>query len=217
MEILTKLRINEIFYSIQGESTFAGEPCVFIRLAGCNLRCDWCDTEYAFSEGREMSFMEILDEVDKYNCRLIEVTGGEPLLQEGVLSLLKLLEDEGRIILLETGGHMDISNVDARVTCIMDIKCPSSGESEKMRWKNIDLLKPLDEVKFVIADRKDYNWAKKIIKKYSLAKRCTMLMSPVFGRISNQELAEWILDDRLNIRLQLQIHKYIWDPQKRGV
>ena len=217
MEISTKLRINEIFYSIQGESTFAGEPCVFIRLAGCNLRCDWCDTEYAFSEGREMSFMEILDEVDKYNCRLIEVTGGEPLFQEGVLSLLKLLAEDGRIILLETGGHMDISNVDARVTCIMDIKCPSSGESEKMRWKNIDLLKPLDEVKFVIADRKDYNWAKKIIKKYSITKRCTVLMSPVFSRLSNQELAEWILDDRLNIRLQLQIHKYIWDPQKHGV
>lgn len=211
------LKINEIFYSIQGESTFSGLPCVFVRLTYCNLRCSYCDTEYAFYEGSNYTFPEILNEIRKFDCNLVEITGGEPLIQENVLPLMKMLCDDGFEVLIETAGHLDISPIDSRVKRIMDIKCPSSGESEKNRWENISSLTINDQVKFVIGDRNDYDWAKEIISKFELSDKCTVLMSPVFGEISLNEMAEWILADRLDIRFQLQIHKYIWSPDKRGV
>jgi len=211
------LVINEIFYSIQGESTAAGKPCVFIRLTYCNLRCTYCDTAYAFSEGREMTLEEIMQQVRSFNCDLVEVTGGEPLLQKNVHSLLTMLCDAGYEVLLETGGQMDIQPVDDRVTRIMDIKCPSSGESDKNRWQNISLLRPQDEVKFVVGDRADYEWAANLISEYGLNEKCTVLISPVFAKINYEELARWILHDHLPVRMQLQMHKYIWPPDKRGV
>ncbi|MBN2425343.1 MAG: radical SAM protein [Calditrichaceae bacterium] len=211
------LKINEIFFSIQGESTFAGLPCIFIRLAHCNLRCNYCDTEYAFYQGTEMTFAEILDKINQYSCNLVEVTGGEPLLQKNVLPFIRLLLDKGRRVLVETGGHMDISGIDERAVIIMDIKCPGSGESDKNLWDNIGYLKKTDQVKFVISHRQDYLWTKDIINKYQLTDNHEVLLSPVFGRIDNQELAEWIIKDQLPVRLQLQIHKYIWAPDRRGV
>ena len=211
------LKINEVFFSIQGESTHAGRPCVFVRLSGCNLRCSWCDTEYAFSEGTTREFKSLLKEIRSYECRLVEITGGEPLLQKEVLPFMNLLADEGFEVLLETGGHMNISQVDSRVQRIMDIKCPSSNESKNNSWSNIDLLNKNDQIKFVIADRKDYNWAKNVLGQYNFSNICAVLFSPVFGRIDNQQLAEWILADRLDVRYQLQIHKYIWTPETKGV
>jgi 7-carboxy-7-deazaguanine synthase len=211
------LIINEIFYSIQGESTYAGRLCVFVRLTYCNLRCTYCDTAYAFTEGREMTLEEIMRRVGSFKCGLVEVTGGEPLLQKNVHTLLTMLGDAGYEVLLETGGHMDIRPVDKRVKRIMDIKCPSSGESEKNRWQNITDLRPQDEVKFVVGDRRDYEWAAKKIAEYQLNEKCSVLISPVFGKINYEELAGWILGDRLPVRMQLQMHKYIWPPDKRGV
>ena len=211
------LRINEIFYSIQGESTYAGLPCIFIRLTYCNLRCTYCDTEYSFFEGDFKSYDQIFDEIKNYNCKLVEITGGEPLVQKNVLTLMHMLCDSSYEVLIETGGHMDISVIDPRVRRIMDIKCPGSGESEKVLWENIGHLKATDQVKFVISDRKDYEWALEVIKKNDLSSRCTVLMSPVFGKIENIQLSEWILADHLDVRFQLQMHKYIWDPAKRGV
>lgn len=211
------LRINEIFHSIQGESTFAGRPCVFVRLTYCNLRCTFCDTEYAFFEGTEMPVAHILEKVKQYNCDLVEITGGEPLIQKNVHVLMSELSDQGYEVLLETAGHMDISLVDGRVRCIMDIKCPSSGESGKVLWKNLDHITDRDEVKFVIGDRDDFEWSVNVIKKHNLEHRCTILISPVFGKLENEELARWVLDSGLNIRMQLQMHKYIWDPARKGV
>ena len=211
------LRINEIFYSIQGESTYAGMPCVFVRLTYCNLRCSYCDTEYAFFEGEYKSFEEILSEIKKHNCSLVEITGGEPLVQKYVLPFMILLCDSGYEVLIETGGHIDISGIDHRVIRIMDIKCPGSGESEKNYWQNLDCLKESDQVKFVISDRADYDWAKGIIEKYELNKKCSVLMSPNFKQMNNKTLAEWILADRLDVRFQLKMHKYIWPPDQRGV
>ena len=217
VEKAESLRINEIFFSIQGESTYAGLPCVFVRLTYCNLRCSFCDTEYAFFEGEYKSFEEILSEIKKYNCSLVEITGGEPLVQKNVLAFMTLLCDEGYDVLVETGGHMDISGIDARVKRIMDIKCPGSGESGKNYWSNLESIKESDQIKFVISDRDDYDWAKGIIEKYDLNKKCPVLLSPNFDKINNKMLAEWILADRLDVRFQLQMHKYIWAPDQRGV
>ncbi len=211
------LKVNEIFYSIQGESTAAGKPCVFIRLSFCNLHCEYCDTEYAFHEGREMTIGQIIEEVCSHNCNLVEVTGGEPLLQENVHPLLKILCENSFDVLLETGGHMNIGPVDKRVKIIMDIKCPSSNESEKNLWTNFDKLKKRDEIKFVISDKNDFIWAKSIIKKYNLINKNKILFSTVFGKLNNKDLAEWILSEKLPVQMQLQMHKYIWPESKRGV
>jgi len=211
------LKVNEIFYSIQGESTYAGLPCVFVRLTYCNLRCNYCDTEYAFYEGQEMSIEQIVQQVTGYRCRLVEVTGGEPLIQPAVYPLLKQLADNGFEVLLETGGHMDISQVDPRVKRIVDVKCPSSGEAKKMHWPNLKVLKADDQVKFVIGDRIDFDYAVNVVKDYKLTERCSVLFSPVFGRLKNLTLAEWILESGLPVRMQIQLHKYIWPPEQRGV
>jgi 7-carboxy-7-deazaguanine synthase len=211
------LVINEIFHSIQGESSHMGRPCVFIRLTYCNLRCSYCDTEYAFYEGREMRIDEIIDAVRSFRCNLVEVTGGEPLWQENVHQLLKRLCDDGYEVLLETGGSLSIASVDPRVKRIVDFKCPSSTMMKKNLWDNVKYLKQGDEVKFVIGNRDDYEWAKSMIEQYKIRDRCPVLMSVVFGALEPLQLAEWILEDRLDVRFQLQMHKYIWSPQARGV
>lgn len=213
----SSLKINEIFYSIQGESTHAGRPCVFIRLTYCNLRCTYCDTTYAFFEGREMTIEEIVKEVKSYQCPLVEITGGEPLIQKNAGRLMQNLADQGFEILLETAGHMDISTVDQRVKIIMDLKCPSSGESSKILWRNLDHLKPLDEIKFVISDRTDFDWAVETLNNYDLHKKWIILFSPVEEKLEKQQLAEWILQCRLPVRMQVQMHKIIWGADKRGV
>lgn len=211
------LKINEIFYSIQGESSLTGVPCVFVRLTYCNLRCTYCDTEYAFYEGKDMLIDDIILEVEKYNCKLVEITGGEPLVQENVHFLLKKLCAKGYEVMLETGGSLLIKDVDNRVKIIMDLKTPSSGMMEKNLYDNINFLKPSDEIKFVIGNREDYEWSKEMIDKYKLNKKVTVLMSPVFDKVQNIDLANWILNDRLNVRFQVQLHKYIWSPEMRGV
>jgi 7-carboxy-7-deazaguanine synthase len=211
------LQITEIFHSIQGESTHVGQPCVFVRLTGCPLRCTWCDTEYAFHGGETMAFETILDRVRSYGCPLVEVTGGEPLHQPGALVLLMKLCDAGHQVMIETSGAFDISPIDPRVSIIMDVKCPGSGMTDQMRWANIEYLSQKDEVKFVLKDRTDYEWAKDIVKQYSLGDRCPVLFSPVFASLDSQPLAEWILSDRLPVRFQVQLHKLIWDPETRGV
>jgi 7-carboxy-7-deazaguanine synthase len=212
------LTVNEIFHSIQGESTHAGRPCVFVRLTACNLRCSWCDTPYAFHEGQKMTVDEVLDRVRAYGCGVVEVTGGEPLLQQDVYPLLERLLADGREVLLETGGHMSVAAVPAGVARIIDVKCPGSGEAEKMDWSNLDRLTPRDEVKFVLRDRADYEYARDVVARYDLPARCAaVLFSPVHGVLEPRLLAEWILADRLPVRLQLQVHKYVWDAQTRGV
>jgi 7-carboxy-7-deazaguanine synthase len=212
------LSVNEIFYSIQGESTYAGKPCVFVRLAGCDLRCSWCDTPYAFTEGRKMSIEDILHQVGEYGTPLVEVTGGEPLLQEEVYPLLERLLDSGRTVLLETGGQIDVSRVPGAVIKVMDVKCPASGESDKVAWANIERLGSRDEVKFVIQDRGDYEFARDTIQRHALDRRCAaVLLSPVHGVLDPKHLSEWILEDRLPVRLQLQLHKHIWGANVRGV
>lgn len=195
----------------------AGLPCVFIRLTYCNLRCSYCDTEYAFFEGTDFSTEEILSEVKKYDCNLVEVTGGEPLVQSEVHNLIKNLCDLGYSVMLETGGSLSIKDVDKRVKIIMDLKCPSSKMSHKNFYENINFLKPIDEVKFVIGNREDYEWSKEIMHKYSLKDKCTILFSNVFSELEPIQLAEWILKDNLKVRFQIQMHKYIWSPTKRGV
>jgi 7-carboxy-7-deazaguanine synthase len=211
------LKINEIYYSIQGEGTKAGLPCVFVRLTFCNLRCTYCDTEYAFFEGKDLSIGDIIQEVRAYNCSLVELTGGEPLVQEESLALMKQLADCGFEVLLETGGSLPIKNIDPRVKIIMDLKTPSSGMSKKNMYENISCLKKGDEVKFVIGSREDYLWSKDIIKKYDLDNKTEILFSVVFGKLLPVELVNWILEDKLNVRFQLQLHKFIWKPQERGV
>jgi 7-carboxy-7-deazaguanine synthase len=212
------LSVNEIFYSIQGESTYAGKPCVFVRLAGCDLRCSWCDTPYAFTEGRKMSIEDILHQVGEYGTPLVEVTGGEPLLQEEVYPLMERLLDSGRTVLLETGGQIDVSRVPGAVIKVMDVKCPASGESDKVAWANIERLGSRDEVKFVIQDRGDYEFARDTIQRHALDRRCAaVLLSPVHGVLDPKHLSEWILEDRLPVRLQLQLHKHIWGANVRGV
>lgn len=214
----TILKVNEIFYSIQGESIKAGLPCIFIRLTYCNIRCIYCDTEYAFYEGKDMTIDEILNDIKKYNCSLVEITGGEPLVQENVHELMKILSDNGYTVMLETGGSLPIENVDKRVKVIMDLKTPYSKMEKKNRYENISYLKSSDEVKFVIGSREDYDWAKDKIMEYDLLNKVEqVLFSPVFDKVENIELAKWILDDSLNVRFQLQMHKYIWHPEERGV
>ena len=212
------LRVNEIFYSIQGEGSRAGEPCVFVRLTGCGLRCTYCDTEYAFYEGEDMSFAEIMQKVRSYGCNLVELTGGEPLEQEAVYPLMTLLCDEGYQVMIETGGHIDISRVDARVRRIVDLKTPSSGMSKRNFYKNIEYLTKNDEVKFVIGNHEDYLWAKDQIELFTLAEKVgCILMSPVNGDLTPQDLSEWILEDHLPVRFQVQLHKIIWQGVERGV
>ena len=211
------IKINEIFHSIQGESSFAGLPCVFVRLTNCNLRCTYCDTEYAFYEGKDYSVEQIVKEVKNYNCKLVEVTGGEPLMQEEVHELMKTLCDNGYKVMLETGGSLTIKDVDKRIKIIMDLKCPSSGMMKKNLYENIDYLKSTDEVKFVIGDREDYDWSKEIVEKYLLIEKCTVLFSIVFDKLEPLTLAQWILEDKLDVRFQLQMHKYIWHPETKGV
>jgi len=212
------LTVNEIFHSIQGESTHVGRPCVFVRLTACDLRCSWCDTPYAFHEGQKMSVDEVLSQVRAFGCEVVEVTGGEPLLQPDVYPLMQGLLDDGRTVLLETGGHRSVDRVPAAVIRIIDVKCPGSGESGKNHWPNLDHLRPADEVKFVIKDRLDYDYARDVVARYGLIGRCAaVLFSPVHGELDPRQLAEWILADRLPVRLQLQAHKYIWGAQTRGV
>jgi 7-carboxy-7-deazaguanine synthase len=213
-----RLRINEIFFSIQGESTWAGCPCVFVRLTGCNLRCRWCDTEYAFYEGKQLSLREIVERVRVYECNLVEVTGGEPLLQKGVHGLFDLLLGNGFTVLVETSGERDLSIVDPRVIKIMDLKCPSSGESARNRVANLQYLSARDELKFVIGDRCDFEWACEVVRQHQLSGRVrAILMSPVFGALSPADLANWILQEHLPARMQIQMHKYIWSPHTRAV
>jgi len=211
------LVVNEIFHSIQGESSHAGRPSVFIRLTYCNIRCSYCDTTYAFEEGEEMAIGAIIEKVKGYGCRLVEVTGGDPLFQENVHELMSLLCDEGFEVLVETGGSLDISRVDPRVKRIVDFKCPSSSMIQKNLWQNIQHLNAEDEVKFVIGNRADYDWAKTIIAQHGIDQHCPVLMSVVWSELEPVQLVEWILADRLNVRFQLQTHKYIWHPETRGV
>ncbi|HET6617228.1 MAG TPA: radical SAM protein [Gemmatimonadota bacterium] len=211
------LRVNEIFHSIQGESTHAGRPCVFVRLTYCNLRCRYCDTEYAFFEGIERPLDDIVSEVGRYGCRLVEVTGGEPLIQRETIALLERLLDAGHEVLLETSGAWPIENVPDGVRVIMDLKTPGSGMVAKNRWENLRHLDADDEIKFVICDRGDYEWARGVVGEHGLGERHTVLFSPSWGEVDPRELAEWILVDRLPVRLQLQIHKHIWSPTARGV
>ena len=213
-----RLKINEIYLSVQGESTWAGLPCVFVRLTGCDLRCTYCDTEYAFYEGVRRSLDDILTEVLAFDCSLVEITGGEPLLQQNVLPLMNALCDAGRTVLIETSGAHDISKIDPRVHRIMDLKTPSSGEVDRNLYSNIACLSQLDEVKFVIGSREDYEWTRSQIAGHRLAERVkAVLLSPVFDSIEPRQIVEWMLADRLPARFQLQIHKFIWEPRTRGV
>lgn len=212
------LTVNEIFHSIQGESTHAGRPCVFVRLTACDLRCTWCDTTYAFHEGRKMSVDEVLDEVRGYGCDVVEITGGEPLLQQEVYRLMQRLLDEGRTVMVETGGHLSADTVPDAVIRVIDVKCPGSGEAGKNHWANLEQLRPTDEIKFVITDRADYEYARDVVTRHDVAGRCNaVLFSPVHGVQDAKTLAEWVLADRLPVRVQLQTHKFIWDPHTRGV
>ena len=211
------LTVFEIYQSVQGESTHVGRPCVFVRLAACDLRCAWCDTAYAFTGGRKMSIDEVVSAVEAYACELVEVTGGEPLLQADVIPLMERLA-ERHTVLLETGGHRSTAALPAAVRAIVDVKCPGSGEAAKMDWENLERLRPHDEVKFVIADRADFDYARDVVRRFDLAPRVTaVLFSPVHGVLAPDVLARWILEERVPARLQIQAHKYIWSPDARGV
>jgi 7-carboxy-7-deazaguanine synthase len=212
------LTINEIFHSIQGESTHTGRPCVFVRLTACDLRCSWCDTPYAFTEGTKLSVDDVVTRVADYGCDLVEITGGEPLLQRDVYPLMERLVDAGRTVMVETGGHLSIKDIPPRVIRIVDVKCPGSGESPKNHWNNLELLTPQDEVKFVIGDRADYEYARDVVARHGLVGRtAAVLFSPVHHVLPAKDLAAWILADRLSVRLQLQAHKFIWGADVRGV
>jgi len=212
------LTINEIFHSIQGESTYAGAPCVFVRLTACDLRCAWCDTPYAFTRGEKRTVAEVVEAAAAFGCPLVEITGGEPLLQDDVYPLMEALRDRGMTVLLETGGHISLDRVPAGIVKIVDVKCPASGESARNHWPNLGLLGPADQVKFVIQDRADYEFARRILDEHRLAAACAaVLFSPVHGVLEPRELAAWILADRLPVRLQLQVHKVVWGAHARGV
>ena len=211
------LKINEIYYSLQGESTHSGCPCIFIRLTYCNLRCSYCDTEYAFYDGKDMEITSIMSEIKRWDCNLVEVTGGEPLFQDECIHLLNELVNSNYEVMLETGGSLSISDVPKKVVKIVDFKCPSSGMVKKNLWSIVDDLQAHDEVKFVIGNREDFDWAKDRITEYSLEKICTLLFSPTFGEIDPQQIVEWILDENLPVRMQLQMHKMIWSPEEKGV
>ena len=212
------LTINEIFHSIQGESRRAGEPCVFVRLTACDLRCSWCDTAYAFYEGSKREVNEVVADVEKYGCPLVEITGGEPLLQEDVYPLMDRLLASGHIVMIETGGHRSIARVPSAVLKILDVKCPGSGEAHRNHWENLDLVGSHDEVKFVLKDRADYDYAKDAVAKHELVGKVGAVhFSPVHGVLDARVLSEWVLADRLAVRVQLQLHKFIWSPETRGV
>jgi 7-carboxy-7-deazaguanine synthase len=213
------LKINEIFYSIQGESSYAGRPCVFVRLTGCNLRCSYCDTRYAYEEGEDLEIGEITNRITSYRCRLVEITGGEPLIQKGTSLLVKELLDLGFEVLLETNGSMDISVIDNRCVKILDIKCPSSGEAKRNYLENLKRLQPNDEIKFAIGSKEDYDYAKNILSFMNRANGNIKrpLLSPVYGRMNLELLAQWILADHLDVRMQIQLHKVIWGSEARGV
>ena len=213
------MRITEIFYSIQGESSYAGLPCVFVRLTWCNLRCSWCDSEYTFTGGTEMSVDAVMEQVRGYGCKLVEITGGEPLVQKReCCELAKRLCDEGFTVLMETGGGLDASVLDPRVVKILDVKCPGSGEAERNFWPNLERLNPLDEIKFVIKDRADFDFALAVIAKYKLDERQPqVLFSPVWGAVELKEFADWVLKSGVQAKMQLQLHKYIWGPDIKGV
>jgi len=212
------LTVNEIFHSIQGESGLSGRPCVFVRLTGCDLRCVWCDTPYAFHDGRRLDVAEVITEVAAYACDLVEITGGEPLLQDDVYPLMDRLLETGATVLLETGGQVNVSRVPAAVVKIVDVKCPGSGESNRNDWDNLSCLTARDQTKFVIADRTDYEFARDVVRRHALESRCgAVLFSPVHAVLPPERLAEWILADRLPVRLQVQLHKYLWGSETRGV
>jgi len=213
------LRVTEIFRSIQGESTHAGRPCTFVRLTGCPMRCVWCDSEYTFTGGEHYSIDHIMDQVKAFGCKLVEVTGGEPLAQKEAFQLIERLCDEDYEVLIETGGYVSTANVDRRAKVILDIKCPASGEESRNDWSNLDRLRAdKDEVKFVIADEEDWIYAKNLIKEQALESRTkAVLISPAWGQVDLQQLADWIASSGLNVRMQLQLHKYIWGPDVKGV
>lgn len=213
----SQLLVHEIYASLQGESSYAGRPCVFVRLTGCNLRCTYCDTEYAFYGGERLSVDDVVTKVVGYGIPLVEITGGEPLLQKECVTLARQLLDAGLTVLIETSGERPINVLPAGIIRIMDIKCPSSGECEKMHWDNIAHLNKRDEVKFVIGDRADYEWTRDVMQQHDLTERCAVLVSTVFGKLDPKDLAEWVIEDKLDVRFQLQLHKYIWDPETRGV
>ena len=211
------LEVTEIYKSVQGESTYMGLPCVFIRLTGCNLRCVWCDTPHAFHDGKKLSIHQIIDKVKSYDIKLVEITGGEPLLQKEVFPLMESLLKNKFKVMLETSGSLAINNVPAKVIKIIDLKCPGSGEENKNLWENLNHLTPTDEIKFVIADKADYEWSKKVLQDYELDKKVPVLFSPVFEKLKLKDLTEWILEDNLPVRLHTQLHKYIWDQKTIGV
>ncbi len=212
-----KLKINEIFYSIQGESSFSGLPCVFVRLTYCNLRCSYCDTEYAFYNGKDMSLSEIIIEVKKHPTQLVMITGGEPLLQKKSIDLMQCLIDEKYSVMLETSGSLSLQNVPKEVIKIVDFKCPSSKMKEKNMWSILNDIDKKDEIKFVIGDKEDYDWSRSKINRYKLYDKCQILFSPVYGKIDMKDLCDWVLSDGLKVRLQTQLHKFIWGPDKKGV
>jgi len=213
------LRVTEIFRSIQGESTHAGRPCTFVRLTGCPMRCSWCDSEYTFTGGEHVSIEDVLNQVRNFGCPLVEVTGGEPLAQREAFDLINRLCDEDYEVLVETGGYVSTEDLDQRARVILDVKCPASGEAERNHWPNLTRLRPdMDEVKFVVADRVDWDFARTVVEDYSLESRAkSILISPAWEQIHLQDLANWIADSRLNLRMQLQMHKYIWGADARGV
>lgn len=211
------LVVNEIFFSIQGESSYAGRPCAFVRLTSCNLRCNYCDTEYAFYEGKKMSLEEIIEKTESYPTHLVEITGGEPLLQERVHPLITRLLDKGKTVLIETGGSLDVRPVDSRAILIYDVKCPDSGMADHNLWENLSHLKSQDEIKFVVSSYQDYQWVKEKIRELDLASKHTILLSPVWEKLEPNRLAEWILRDGLPVRLQIQLHKILWGDERRAV
>jgi len=213
------LKVNDIFYSIQGESSYSGQACVFVRLTGCNLRCSYCDTQYAYENGEELEIDEIANRVASYRCPLVEVTGGEPLIQRETPALIHRLLEKGYEVLLETNGTQDISRVDKRCVKIIDIKCPSSGEEKENDLENLKRLTDKDEIKFVIGDRRDYEYAREMLNGMGNdpSKKNLVHFSPVFGKMDPKILAKWILEDHLDVRLHMQLHKFIWDPEQRGV
>lgn len=211
------LKINEIYASIQGESSHTGLPCVFIRLTGCNLRCSWCDTAYAFHDGKSLTLEETLDKVESFKLPLVEITGGEPLMQDEVYPLMEALLKKGYQVMLETGGSLPIDKVPEEVIKILDIKCPGSGEEKKNHLENLKQLSSHDEVKFVLLDRADYEWSRDLMRKHNLASSAQVLFSPVYDKLNLKDLSQWILDDRLPVRLQTQLHKVIWSKDAIGV
>ncbi|MFQ5957659.1 MAG: radical SAM protein [Candidatus Brocadiales bacterium] len=206
------LKVTEIFKSVQGESTYVGLPCAFIRLTGCNLRCNYCDTVYAYENGVDMSIGEILSDIELLGCNLVEITGGEPLLQEETRELVLRLVRDGYRVLVETNGTLDIGVLPEGAVRIMDLKCPDSGMVDKVDWCNIERLRPDDEVKFVLSSRRDYEWAKDVIEKYRLSEKAKVLIGVAFGRIELKRVAHWILEDGIDVRFQIQVHRYIWPP-----